>query len=152
MKIDTNMKHFYMQKALENFSTYVIKKAEEEIIVVNPFINRVTISKELGDASSERGVRTIVICRKPSEDDKYDQANFHKELINEGVKVFYHKNVHAKITIIDRSIAIISSMNFIPTSVGGTSWEAGLVTYEIKTVSDTLSSVLKMQKQAEPQD
>ena len=99
----------------------------------------------------KEGVKTVVICRKPNNNDKFNQAKFHKELIKEGVETYYHDTVHAKITIIDRSVAIVSSMNFIPTSVGGTSWEAGLVTYERKIVNDILNSVLKMQKQADPQ-
>lgn len=48
--------------------------------------------------------------------------------------------VHTKI-IVDDEIAIVSSMNLIPTSKGGSSWETGIVTCDSKVVDSIAASV-----------
>jgi phosphatidylserine/phosphatidylglycerophosphate/cardiolipin synthase-like enzyme len=48
----------------------------------------------------------------------------------------YINQIHSKIIVIDRQIAIISSMNLYSGSTGGATFEAGIVTFD-KTVVDS---------------
>ena len=58
--------------------------------------------------------------------------------------IFYNKKVHAKIVTVDRTAAIISSMNFIVQSSGGQSWESGIVTVDHENVQSIVNSLLKI--------
>ena len=63
-----------------------------------------------------------------------------------GVKVAYNKRVHAKLIVLDRSVAIVSSMNMNSSSTGGLSWEAGIVTKEDAVVEAVRDSILSLRE------
>ena len=93
------------------------------------------------------GVNVTLLTRPPELDrDEYQdrKKEYHSHLQQDGVEVVYNKVVHAKIIIVDRAVAIVSSMNFNPRSSGGASWEAGLVTIDRKTVEEILYEVWKV--------
>jgi hypothetical protein len=50
--------------------------------------------------------------------------------------------LNAKIISDDRTVTIISSMNFYSGSSAGVSWEAGLVSTDPKVVKSTVNSIL----------
>ena len=50
--------------------------------------------------------------------------------------------VHAKIVVVDSTVAIVSSMNFFSASSGGSSWEAGIVSTDEKVVKNIKKSIL----------
>ena len=58
--------------------------------------------------------------------------------------MFYDAKVHAKLIVVDRAIAIISSMNFYADSSAGVSWEAGLVSADSNIVKTIVNSFLNM--------
>jgi phosphatidylserine/phosphatidylglycerophosphate/cardiolipin synthase-like enzyme len=81
--------------------------------------------------------------------DNLRKRRYHYSLVKAGVKVSYNEHIHSKIIGIDNRLAIITSMNFTPTSPIGASLEAGLVTWEknnvekiFDSISTTLNSVL----------
>jgi len=77
--------------------------------------------------------------------DNSRKRRYHYSLVKSGVKVHYNEHVHSKIIGIDDRLAIISSMNFTPTSTRGASLEAGLVTWEknnIEKIFDSINSTL----------
>jgi phosphatidylserine/phosphatidylglycerophosphate/cardiolipin synthase-like enzyme len=54
------------------------------------------------------------------------KKEYHQKLKKEGI-LLIHKNVHAKLIVVDNAIVISSSMNFSPESSAGVPWEAGLI-------------------------
>ncbi len=139
--VDIGSKHFFLSFDLEEFSRKIIQRASREILLVNPFIGRVALIQELIDKSSK--VDLTVITREPEGSYADDNWQLLDEL-NERGKVYINPTVHAKVLIVDRAVAVVSSMNMIPTSVSGSSWEAGLVTFDSNVVEEILREVLKL--------
>ena len=44
--------------------------------------------------------------------------------------------------IIDNEAVIVSSMNLIPTSTGGQSWEAGMISFDKQIINQALKSII----------
>ena len=96
-----------------------------------------------------------LLTRPPEMDwDEYKERKkeYHSHLQQDKVEVIYNKVVHAKIIVVDRAVAIVSSMNFNPRSSGGASWEAGLVTIDKKVVEEILDEVWKVLDKPESQN
>ena len=144
IKIDLADMHFFLQGSqLDEFSRKMIHpQAKQQVIVVNPFVEKCSLSETLAD-SAKNSIDTILITRKP-ERKKPEVKAFHDYLKKSKVKIHYSRDVHAKIIVVDNILAIVSSMNFYPSSSAGKTWEAGLVTYK-KTIVNTILDNIKQQ-------
>jgi len=93
-------------------------------------------------------MRARIITRPPEDKDPYrdEKIEYHTKLRQAGINLVYDKKVHAKLIVIDREVAIVSSMNFYSSSSGGRSWEAGLVSIEEKMANSVAQSILKFKK------
>ena len=58
--------------------------------------------------------------------------------------MIYNERAHAKLILVDKSVAVVSSMNMTSLSAGGSSWEAGLVTKEDTVVESIIDSVYQL--------
>lgn len=56
--------------------------------------------------------------------------------------VAYDNVAHTKLMVVDRAIAVVSSMNFYASSSGDASWETGIVSLEETVVQQIASSIL----------
>jgi phosphatidylserine/phosphatidylglycerophosphate/cardiolipin synthase-like enzyme len=120
----------------------LIKRAEVDVLVTSPFVERCHISNSLISAISN-GVRVRLVTHNPKFD-RYNQQQrekYHSKLRKKGVLITYENSVHAKLIVIDRAVAIVSSMNFLASSSGGASYEAGLVTIEPNVVQSVYRSI-----------
>jgi len=146
LNIDLNKKHFYLEgRFLDELSKDVITKAKTEVLIVNPWIRKCDLSGTLRE-SVKKGVTVTVILRPPDKN-KYEYEKddkFHSLLKDEGIKLYYNESVHAKIIVIDKALAIVSSMNFTVQSSGGQSWEAGMVTIDHAVIDDIVNSILNL--------
>ena len=137
-ELKLNNEHFYLEgHYLDIFTKFVITQSFKTIIVVNPFIDRITTVQLL--VKAKRMGKTVVIVTRPSF--KPHIIKLHEWLSKAGIKLLYHKNLHAKITIIDDSLSIVSSMNFQYNATAGISWEAGIVTINKDTVDSIKASI-----------
>lgn len=119
-----------------------MEQGKREVIIVNPFVTKSNIGDSMGKIAQSE-VEMFLITREPL-DDHYsaeDKIKFLTSLAKKGVKMYYNKHVHAKIVIVDRSVVIVSSLNFYPNAISGTSWEAGLVTIDDEVVDAISNSV-----------
>ena len=138
LKMANKMKHFYLQGGdLDELSKNVIIQANSEVLVVNPFVSETDLAKNL--IKTKEGVKVTLITR---EEKKY--VDFHEKLKKNGVIISYNETVHAKIIVVDRAVAFVSSMNFIPTSTAGQSWEAGIISLDEEVIDDILNSIYSM--------
>lgn len=141
------VKHFFLDnRHLDELSKELIIKAENEVLVVNPFVKKCALSDTLKEASY-RGSNVKLLTRFPDDENpKYrdEKKEYHSSLKTAGVNVRYNKAVHAKIIVVDRAVAISSSMNFYCASSGGASWEAGIVTLEQTVVEPIVNKILKL--------
>lgn len=146
LAIDLRNEHFFLaERYLDELSKDLITQAKSEVLVVNPYVEKCTLSDSMREIAEE--VNVTLLTRPPEMDrDEYRERKkeYHSHLQQDGVEVVYNKVVHAKIIIVDRAVAIVSSMNFNPRSSGGASWEAGLVTIDRKTVEEMLDEVWKV--------
>ena len=60
---------------------------------------------------------------------------YHRALREDGIALAYNRDVHAKIVVVDRAAAIVSSMNLYPASATGVTWEAGIITIDEDVVA-----------------
>jgi len=133
--------HFYLEGyLLDAYVKFLITKAKETIIVVNPFLDMITPTKLLIEAT--RNNRRVVLVTRPP--DKSSTRHYHKELSDSGVTVLYYRNLHAKIMLFDDEIAIVSSMNLLVGATAGFSWEAGIITLDKKTVEMIKDSITNL--------
>ncbi len=104
---------------------------------MNPFVDKCALSDMLREAA-QGGKKIRLVTRPPSE----EKQAFHDTLQKNGVRIFHNDDVHAKIIVVDRRVAITSSMNFYAASSAGKSWETGIVSVEESVVETIVRSIL----------
>lgn len=143
-KIDTDLNHFFLEdKLLDELSEKLIEHANVEVLVTNPFVEQCHLSNTLMLVSG-KGINVKLVTRSPIVD-KYQyqkKKQYHSKLTEKGVSITYDEPIHAKLIVADRAVATISSMNFLASSSGGASWEAGLVTIERNVVQSVARSIM----------
>lgn len=147
-KLDFSLEHehFFLEgRHLDDFSKELISHAKSEVLVVNPFIQDCDLSNTLRDAR-KHGI-TVQIITRPPRDDKYPEQlkkkqEYHSKLKQDDISLIYKTRIHAKLLVVDRIVAIVSSMNFYPDSSAGVSWEAGLVSTNQNVVESIIRSAL----------
>ena len=147
LAIDLGNKHFFLTgRYLDELSKDLITQAKSEVLVVNPYVEKCALSDTMREVA-KKGITVILLTRPPEMDvEQYRERKkeYHNHLEQDDVTVRYNKVIHAKLTLIDRAVAIVSSMNFYPRSSGGASWEAGLVTVDKKVVDAILDEVFEV--------
>lgn len=146
-------KHFFLEgRDLDGISEELISKhASSEVLVVNPYVDMCNLSNTLRQAS-KRGINVRLITRPPGaekESRAQSKQEYHRFLKKDGVNIIYNKNAHAKLIVVDRAVAVVSSMNFYSSSSGGASWEAGLVSIEETVVESIVDSILRLLEKPE---
>ena len=137
-ELSLNNEHFYLEgHYLDIFTKFVITQSFKTIIVVNPFIDR-SMPVQLLVKAKRMGKKVVIVTRHSF---KPHIQKLHEWLSKAGIKLLYHKNIHAKITIIGDSLSIVSSMNFQYNATAGISWEAGIVTINKETVDSIKASI-----------
>ncbi len=139
--------HFFLERRhLDDFSKELISHAKFDVLTANPYIQDCDLSNTLIEAS-KNGINVQIITRPP--EDKHPEylkkrQDYHSKLKQEGISLFYDAKVHAKLIVVDRAIAIISSMNFFADSSAGVSWEAGIVSTNQEVVNSIANSFSKV--------
>ena len=77
------------------------------------------------------------------------KEGYYGYLKKDGVRVTFNDMVHAKLIVVDRTVAVTSSMNFLTRSSGGATWEAGIVSMEDTVVESTADSILRLLEKPE---
>jgi phosphatidylserine/phosphatidylglycerophosphate/cardiolipin synthase-like enzyme len=141
-------RHFFLEGTyLDDLSKDLIRQAKHEVLIVNPYIEQCHLSNTLIDPIANHA-KVIVVTRHFREDDLYlkEKQAYHEYLQKEGVQFHYNRRIHAKLLVVDKRIAVISSMNFIVQSSGGSSWEAGMISIDeaiVKSVTKTIYELLE---------
>lgn len=60
--------------------------------------------------------------------------------------------VHAKIMVVDKAVAVVSSLNFTSLAGGGSSWEACVATKEDSIVDEIADSILLLIERPDSQE
>lgn len=139
--------HFFLERRhLDDFSKELISHAKFDVLIANPYIQDCDLSNTLIEAS-KNGINVQIITRPP--EDKHPEylkkkQEYHSKLKQEGISLFYDAKVHAKLIVVDSTIAAVSSMNFYADSSAGVSWEAGLVSTNQKVVNSIANAFSKV--------
>ncbi len=138
--------HFFLTGAnLVDLTNELVKRASREVLVVNPFVEPCTPSDVLKEAAVKKKI--TLVLRPPA--DRLEKYRLKKEgyiqtLEDAGIKVVRNRRVHAKMIVLDRAVAIVSSINLNKSSTSGSSWEAGLITNDDEAVEDIVNSILQL--------
>jgi hypothetical protein len=153
IKVELESKHFFLEgMRLEEFSRKTIGKAKDEIIVANPYLDSCYLATALQEAR-ERRVNVKIVTRRPTKDkENLSKIECHAALRKKGVTIHYINTIHAKIIVIDRRIAILSSMNLYSGSAGGGVLEAGIVSFEEKVVTPQAKYITELLEKTESPD
>jgi phosphatidylserine/phosphatidylglycerophosphate/cardiolipin synthase-like enzyme len=149
-KLETALNHFFLEdKLLDKFSENLIENAKLEILVASPYVEQCHISNSL-ISMSKKGITARLLTRSLAGQQYQHEkkAKYLSKLAREGVSVTYDESIHAKLIVVDKRVAIVSSMNFVAASSGGASWEAGLVTTEENVVQSVLRSIINRTRAA----
>jgi phosphatidylserine/phosphatidylglycerophosphate/cardiolipin synthase-like enzyme len=145
LSFSLDARHFFLEGSyLDELSIDLIRRARKEVLLVNPYIDQCNLSDTLVFASKNKA-KVIVITTDPLQD-KYPERRdekraYHEKLKKNGIMITYDPRIHAKLIVVDQQIAIISSMNFILTSSGGKSWEAGLISIDESIVTSVHKTI-----------
>ena len=151
LSFSLDARHFFLEGTyLDDLSKDLIRQARKEVLLVNPFIEQCHLSNTLIDAVANKA--NVIVITRPI-DDRYNRPElkeekiaYHESLKKEGVKMNYDRRIHAKLLVVDKQIAVISSMNFYSLSTGGSSWEAGMISIDepiVNSVHKTIHQLLK---------
>jgi hypothetical protein len=156
INLSTEGKQFFVAgMELEEFARDVIGKAQDEILVTSPYVDNCFLATALQRAV-ERRVKVKVVARRPTDPktQKIDvpKAECHNNLKKEGLIIHYINQIHSKIIIVDRKVAVISSMNLYSGSTGGATLEAGIVTFDNMVVGSTVDYVVELLEKPESPD
>lgn len=153
-RLDFSLKprHFFIDgEFLDELSKFLIRESQKQVLVVNPFVNKCNLSDCLIQASNG-GKDVLLVTRPPDSKTAWNSERtdeYHGILKGSGIKLVYNKNVHAKLMVIDRAVAIVSSMNLGSGSTAGASWEAGIVSVEDTVVESVMDSIAKLVEKPE---
>jgi len=140
--------HLFLEgDSLDRLSKDIISSGEKAVVVVNPYVDKCSLSDKLKDACAA-GREVVLVTRSPDLEragkGREQKRAYHRALMQSGVQVYYNDYVHAKLLVVDGLVALVSSMNFIVSSSGGRSWEAGMVTWEEGAVNSTAEAIQKI--------
>jgi phosphatidylserine/phosphatidylglycerophosphate/cardiolipin synthase-like enzyme len=141
-------KHFFIEgMRLEELARDAIAQAKDEVLVTTPYLDNCFLVTALQEARNRRANVKIITRRPNSKDDKeYSKLECQGLLRKIGISIHYDNTIHAKIIVIDQTIAIVSSMNIYSGSTGGGSLEAGIVTFEkgvVESIGKYVASLLE---------
>jgi len=126
---------------LEDLAKHMVNNVQKELLIVSPYIDRTSIMDSI-KLRAEDGVKVRVLTRNPERIERNNaKINFINNLSEYGVDVNTNEAVHAKILVFDRGVSLMSSMNLYAHSVGGASWEAGIVTTSTDVLNEILTTV-----------
>jgi hypothetical protein len=146
-------KQFFLEGLrLEELTRDLIEKAKDEILVTSPFVDSCHPIRLLIEAKDRRVNVRIVTTRPKKDREDSKKVECHALLRKKGVNVHYISTIHAKIIIIDRKVAIVSSMNLYSGSTGGGLEEAGIVSFESKVVESASKFITDLLAKTESPD
>ncbi|WP_019176270.1 phospholipase D-like domain-containing protein [Methanomassiliicoccus luminyensis] len=123
---------------LNDLTNHLVENVRTELLIVNPYVDKGNIMDQLKILAQNKSLKIKILTRPPETGDKQE---FMDVLRRYGIEVFTNKNIHAKIMVFDRGVAIVSSMNLIAYSAGGGSWEAGIATSSEDVVSEVVNKI-----------
>jgi phosphatidylserine/phosphatidylglycerophosphate/cardiolipin synthase-like enzyme len=138
-------KHFFLEgSALDELARGLIGKAQDQILVTNPYVDSCHLTTAL-ERAMEKKIKIKVVTRRPVEAIKdASKIECQASLRKSGMLIHYDNQIHAKIIVIDKEVAIVSSMNLYSGSSGGATKEAGIVSIDKKVVESTANYILDL--------
>lgn len=153
VNLSIESKQFFIEGLrLDELARDLIEQAKDEILVTSPFVDSCHPITLLAEAKERRVDVRIVSSRPKKEKEDVKKVECHALLRKKGVNIHYINTIHAKIIIIDRKIAIVSSMNLYSGSTGGGLAEAGIVSFEPKVVQSATKYITDLLSKTESPD
>ncbi len=145
--------HLFLEgMRIEEITRDVIGRAKDEILVANPYVDSCYLTTALQEARDRR-VNVRIVTRRPTKDkNDITKLECHATMRKKGVTIHYINTIHSKVIVIDRKIAVLSSMNLYSGSAGGGVLEAGIVSFETKVVDSISKYITDLLEKTESPD
>jgi len=152
LDVGSNSSHIYLKgDMLDSLLKDLIPLSKKEIIAVNPYVEKCSISDLLINASN-RGLDVRLITQSVKSDyynrRKKAKEKYHDAIKNAGIKLFYNESVHAKLFVLDEQVLTASSMNLYSESTAGKLWEAGIASTDPKNIALAMQSIKELETQS----
>lgn len=123
----------------------MVSVAEQEIIIVSPWIKKSVLQKIINATQGNKNIKWIVLSRGNSKDflEGFSDIEAFKLMIeNPLFELHAIKNIHAKVYIVDGKISLVTSANL---TVGGMeiSPEMGLATIEKDEIEELKNEIME---------
>jgi len=148
--LELSSNHLHLKEdLLSSISEELIEYAENEILLVNPYVEKCHITEKLIHACRKK-INVMLIANSP-EKDIYDnlrkerKIEYHKALLDSGLKFYYNNTAHAKLLVVDGKVAVVSSMNLYGGSTSGNLWETGILSIDLKNVRQIRESFRELE-------
>ncbi len=141
-KLLSNKQLFVDGRPLGLITKELVFAAKKEILIVNPFVTDCALTESVAKASAYKKV--FLLTRPPEFETDfkfYEKTQCHEGLKEAGVKIAYNPDIHAKVSVFDRSLCIVSSMNLYYDSSEGFTYEAGILTVDSEVVNYIIESL-----------
>jgi len=137
-------KEIWLRADSDIYSTLVdlILEAKKEIIILSPWIELTGHQEDLIKNAVKKDINVTLLARKPT---AQKQSEAIEKLQQIGAQVFFDNRLHAKMILIDRTVALISSSNIIPTSMTE-NHELGILTLNEEVLEDLLGYLTYLQR------
>jgi len=137
-------KEIWFRADSDIYSTLVdlIIEAKKEIIILSPWIELTGHHEDLLKNAVKKDIDVTLLIRMPT---TQKQSEVIEKLQQIGVQVFFDNRLHAKLILVDREVALISSSNIIPTSMTE-NHELGILTLNEEVIEDLLGYLTYLQR------
>ncbi len=145
-----SLQFFFEGKPLEFMINRLINRAQKNVFIINPYVDKTGIGISLLNAA-KNGVDVLLITGHP--EDNEDLQRMHTALMNAKVNLFYASKesgaINSKILAVDNEIAVISSMNLTMGAEAAVTWESGIASADVKVVKDAIKAIKNFKNQDE---
>jgi phosphatidylserine/phosphatidylglycerophosphate/cardiolipin synthase-like enzyme len=128
-----------------------LSKAQQEVLICSPWItyiiDELLIKKD--DGKKKIDIRIITRLIKEDFDKGITDLNKFRALKDFGAEIRYNNNLHAKIAIVDNSVAIISSANLTKKGLS-VNYEAGICLKDKNTINKVIQFFNDVWKESKP--
>jgi hypothetical protein len=150
LKFSLENKHFFLAGLdLDDFTKHAILEAESTILIANPCLENCYLTIVL-EHVARKGLKVNVVTRPPilGEINFDKKQDCHTILRSSGVSIRDFDQIHSKVLVVDKKVAIVSSTNFYSGYGGGTSLEAGIVSFDEKVVDSVSQYIVELYEKA----
>ncbi|MFX0086756.1 MAG: topoisomerase DNA-binding C4 zinc finger domain-containing protein [Candidatus Hodarchaeota archaeon] len=133
---------FLRDGELLTLTNQLFSEVKKELIILSPWIEMIGhLEERLRLSISSKKPNVTVLTRKP---DNQNHSEAVLKLQNMGAQIFFDEKLHAKLILVDRNYALITSTNLLPRSLSE-NHEIGIFTDDYRIIDEILDYLFDLE-------